>query len=107
MRKFLVKKTEFLLNAIKVSSTHLFSILLIATITIVFNSSCDKNNELGLEISPESQAVSACITDTFHLNTSTVLSDSIRTNGLNGPSPLGNYMDPVFGEVNSSIYTQI
>jgi hypothetical protein len=25
----------------------------------------------------------------------------------NGGSPLGNYIDPVFGEVNSSIYTQI
>ena len=32
---------------------------------------------------------------------------SIRTDELNGPSPLGNYIDPVFGEVNSSIFTQI
>ena len=26
---------------------------------------------------------------------------------MNGPSPLGNYLDPVFGNVNASIYTQI
>ena len=98
---------EFLLNAIKANSNHLFSILLIATSAVVLNTSCDKNNALGLEISPESQAVSTFLSDTFNLNTSTILSDSIRTDGLNGPSPLGNYIDPVFGEVNSSIYTQI
>ena len=44
---------------------------------------------------------------TFSIHTFSVISDSIRTDELNGPSPLGNYIDPVFGEINASIITQI
>ena len=69
--------------------------------------SCNKNNTFGLEINPESQLISVFQSDTFDIHTFTVLSDSIRTDELNGPSPLGNYIDPIFGDVNSSIYTQI
>ena len=69
--------------------------------------SCNKNNTFGLEINPESQLISVFQSDTFDIHTFTVLSDSIRTDELNGPSPLGNYIDPIFGNVNSSIYTQI
>jgi hypothetical protein len=69
--------------------------------------SCNKNKEFGIELSPESQSISTFLSDTFFLNSFTVLSDSIKTDELNGPCPLGNYIDPVFGEVNSSIYAQI
>ena len=105
MRKFLVKM-ECLLNFFKVSSTNLFFILSFSFIVPWALSSCKKNNEFGLEISPESQSLSN-YSDTLSLNTVTIFADSIRTDELNGSSPLGNSIDPVFGEVNSSIYTQI
>ena len=74
-----------------------------------------KNNEFGLEINPDSNNLEAFSTDTFELNTFPVYSDSVKTDELVGSSqfisgsgsPLGNYIDPVFGEVNASIYTQI
>jgi hypothetical protein len=69
--------------------------------------SCKKNQEFGIEISPENELISAFISDTFAIETTTILSDSIKTDELSGPSPLGNYIDPVFGEVNSSIYTHL
>ena len=77
--------------------------------------SCDKNKEFGLEINPDSNNLEALFSDTFELHTFSVYSDSVKTDELVGSnqftngsgSPLGNYIDPVFGEVNSSIYTQI
>ena len=74
---------------------------------IVSINSCIKNKEFGLEVDPESSSVNAIYCDTFSLVSFSVISDSINTDELNGPSPLGNYIDPVFGEVNAAIITQI
>ena len=80
---------------------------LFATATILIANSCEKNNEFGLEMNPNSNTLEAVYSDTFDLNTFSVYADSIKTDELNGPSLLGNYIDPVFGEVNASIFTQI
>ena len=82
-------------------------LVLFATVKIVILISCEKNNEFGLEINPDSNNLEAFYSDTFDLNTFSVYADSIKTDELNGPSLLGNYIDPVFGEVNASIFTQI
>ena len=74
---------------------------------IVSINSCKKNKEFGLEVDPESSSVAAIYCDTFSVLSFSVISDSINTDELNGPSPLGNYIDPVFGEVNAAIITQI
>ena len=102
MKKFLAK-VAFLRNW--ENPFYLFFCLF--TLGLVTLNSCNKNNTFGLEINPESQLISVFQSDTFDIHTFTVLSDSIRTDELNGPSPLGNYVDPIFGNVNSSIYTQI
>ena len=102
MKKFLAK-VAFLRNW--ENPFHLFFCLF--TLGLATLNSCNKNNTFGLEINPESQLISVFQSDTFDIHTFTVLSDSIRTDELNGPSPLGNYVDPIFGNVNSSIYTQI
>jgi hypothetical protein len=75
--------------------------------TLITVSSCEKNNTFGLEINPASNTLEAFYSDTFDLNTFSVYGDSIKTDELNGPSLLGNYIDPVFGQVNASIYSQI
>ena len=74
---------------------------------IVGINSCKKNKEFGLEVDPESSSVAVIYCDTFSVISFSVISDSINTDELNGPSPLGNYIDPVFGEVNASIVSQI
>ena len=102
MKKFLAK-VAFLRNW--ENPFYLFFCLF--TLGLATLNSCNKNNTFGLEINPESQLISVFQLDTFDIHTFTVLSDSIRTDELNGPSPLGNYVDPIFGNVNSSIYTQI
>ena len=103
MKKFLAK-VAFLRNW--ENPFYLFFCLFTLGLATTLNS-CSKNNTFGLEINPESQLISVFQSDTFDIHTFTVLSDSIRTDELNGPSPLGNYVDPIFGNVNSSIYTQI
>ena len=102
MKKFLAR-VAYWLNKSQSFYSHLFYISALCGAL----GSCTKNNSFGLEINPESQLISTFQSDTFSIHTFTVLSDSIRTDELNGPSPLGNYLDPVFGNVNASIYTQI
>jgi hypothetical protein len=99
---------EFLLSQIVLIKSHNFLFLIVGLLTTFFLfSSCEKDNEFGIEINPDSNTLGAIYSDTFSVNTFSVISDSIRTDELNGPSPLGNYIDPVFGEVNASIITQI
>ena len=112
MIKFLVKM-EFLHNQYSFFCRNILSLIFFQIFFL--NISCDKNNEFGLEINPDSNNLEAFISDTFELNTFSVYSDSVKTDELVGSSqfvngsgsPLGNYIDPVFGEVNASIYTQI
>ena len=112
MIKFLVKM-EFLHKQFSFFSRNILS--LIFFLIVFISISCEKNNEFGLEINPDSNYLEAFSTDTFELNTFSVYSDSVKTDELVGSSqfisgsgsPLGNYIDPVFGEVNASIYTQI
>ena len=112
MIKFLVKM-EFLHNLYSFFCRNILSLIFFQI--FVLSTSCDKNNAFGLEINPDSNNLEAFISDTFELNTFSVYSDSVKTDELVGSSqfvtgsgsPLGNYIDPVFGEVNASIYTQI
>ncbi len=107
MIQFLVKM-GFLLSQIVLIKLRNFLFLVVGLLTTIsFFSSCDKDNEFGIEINPDSNTLGAIYSDTFSIHTFSVISDSIRTDELNGPSPLGNYIDPVFGEVNASIITQI
>tara|TARA_B110001454_G_scaffold217376_2_gene242584 strand:+ start:981 stop:2342 length:1362 start_codon:yes stop_codon:yes gene_type:complete len=99
---------EFLLSQIVLIKFRNFLFLVVFSSFAVFLlTSCEKDNEFGIEINPDYNTLGAIYSDTFSIHTFSVISDSIRTDELNGPSPLGNYIDPVFGEVNASIITQI
>ena len=52
-------------------------LLLFAAATIAIVCSCEKNNEFGLEINPDSNTLEAIFSDTFDLNTFSVYADSI------------------------------
>ena len=113
MTKFLVR-TVYLLRLLATPLIFLnlktlkinIKVLLTCNLILVL-SSCNKNESFGVEIQPENQNITGQHTDTLMLFTSTVFSDSIKTDELNGVSPLGTYVDPVFGTVQSSIFTQI
>ena len=99
---------EFLLSQTVLIKSRNFLFLVVGLLSTVFLfCSCEKDNEFGIEINPDSNTLGAIYSDTFSIRTFSVISDSIRTDELNGPSPLGNYIDPVFGELNASIITQI
>tara|TARA_B100001287_G_scaffold94615_1_gene79508 strand:+ start:7072 stop:8418 length:1347 start_codon:yes stop_codon:yes gene_type:complete len=86
---------------------NLNAFVLIIIILFFTSLSCKKNDELGIEISPEYTSVNTFTADTFLISTKTILADSIKTDELSGSSPLGNYVDPIFGQVNSSIFSHI
>ncbi len=75
-------------------------------VAIVALDSCKKEiSDIGLGIQPDEDLLNATVIDTFQLETSTELEDSLRTDELSN-CILGSYVDPVFGKVTSGIYTQ-
>jgi hypothetical protein len=69
---------------------------------------CKKDkSQLGLNVQPQSDQIGLMVSDTSTLHTYSTLSDSIATDELNAAALLGSYMDPFFGKVSASIYTQI
>lgn len=77
-------------------------LLLILTLTV----SCKKvEHELGKDVINDSELMESGSIDTFSLETSTFTVDSVQTsNRFFGV--LGSCQDPVFGYVNSELYTQ-
>ncbi len=66
-----------------------------------------KDNELGLGLHPEEDLVGLKSIDTLSLITYSEVSDSIVTDELASSNLLGSYVDPYFGKVEASVYTQI
>lgn len=71
--------------------------------SIVALASCQEPQELGLA---PTTPVGVFYTDTFTINRSTILLDSVRTN-KSAALLVGRYTDPVFGRISASAYTQI
>lgn len=65
-----------------------------------------KDNLLGANVLPDGTVLHTDAVDTFSLITSTISEDSISSLNPNY-NLLGSYVDPVFGPVNASFYTQI
>lgn len=89
-------------NYIKITGTYLVAFLLII---ILF--SCRKSNDFGLEVQPSQDLLSVNQTDSTSIITYSIIEDSLRTDELPGPNLLGSYIDPYFGSLETSIYTQI
>jgi hypothetical protein len=75
-------------------------------VTIFFLDSCKKEvSDIGLGIQPDEDLLNAIVIDTFQIESTTQLEDSLRTDELS-TNILGSYVDPIFGKVTSDIYTQ-
>ena len=89
-------------NYIKIKDTCFVSFLMII---ILF--SCRKSNDFGLEVQPNQDLLSVNQTDSTSIITYSAIEDSLRTDELPGSNLLGSYVDPYFGSLETSIYTQI
>ncbi|TNF26328.1 MAG: DUF4270 domain-containing protein [Bacteroidetes bacterium] len=70
--------------------------------------SCKEPEGIGLEVLPDGEQMPIAWIDTFTIEARTVLFDSVPTSGLNsGTYLVGDFHDPIFGRVKSSIYTQL
>lgn len=64
---------------------------------------CEEPKEIGL---PPTTPVGVYYTDTLTISRSTILLDSVRSNGV-GTLLAGRYVDPVFGKVQSTAFSQL
>lgn len=86
-----------------------FFLILSVSVLIIF-SSCNKASVIGLDVQPENDLINAEFQDTLTLLTQTVVEDTLRTDGnlgYGGLGLIGKYIDPVYGEATSSVYTQL
>lgn len=80
--------------------------LTLSVIALFTLSSCNKSSILGLEVQPQNDLINAEYQDTLTLLTQTIKEDTMKTSGFTNVL-VGKYLDPVFGEVSSSVYTQL
>jgi hypothetical protein len=82
----------------------IFSILLLV---LFFAAACTKNeNNLGKDIIDPNALLNGITTDTFELYTYSIIEDSTETKNASNVL-LGSYIDPKFGKVAASIYTEL
>jgi hypothetical protein len=76
-------------------------------IGVLFTQCKKDKSQLGLNVQPQTDQIGLTTVDTISLITYTAPSDSIVTDELTAAMLLGSYVDPFFGIVKSSLYTQI
>ena len=79
-------------------------------LTLSFLAACDKSSVIGLDVQPESDLLNVNFSDTTSLFTVTIKEDSLRTDQAlitNNNAQFGKYIDPIFGVVDASIFTQL
>lgn len=84
--------------------------LILSVSTLIIFSSCNKPSVIGLDVQPENDLINAEFQDTLTLLTQIVPEDTLRTDGnfvYTGIGLIGKYVDPVFGEATSSVYSQL
>jgi hypothetical protein len=91
----------------KISAAGGFFFLLL----VVAFTACNKYDDLGTTILPESDNLSLVFTDTATIITTTVHEDSLRSNGFTGfpvsYNIVGSLNEPIFGRTKASAYMQM
>lgn len=68
-------------------------------------SACKEPDGIGLDVLPEGEAMPIAWIDTFKIEAQTVFFDSVRTSGR-ATYAIGDFNDPVFGRVQSQMFSQ-
>ena len=92
--------TPAILNKWKAQYVGLFSVL-----ALLLGLGCTKPAAIGLEVQPTSDVINGKFSDTTTLVAYTVPADSLRSDEAI-LSPLGSYIDPVFGYSTASFYVK-
>ncbi|MFT5581395.1 MAG: hypothetical protein ACI9G9_000645, partial [Psychromonas sp.] len=76
-------------------------------LAISLSVSCKKKDtSIGANAIDQNSLLNGAKVDTFSLKSFSIIEDSVRTKNP-AQNTLGSYVDPVFGKVDASIYTQI
>lgn len=78
---------------------------LLASILILALYACKEPEGIGLDVLPDGEEMPIAWIDTFTIEAKTVRFDSVRTSGR-GTYAIGDFGDPIFGRVQSQLYTQ-
>ncbi len=82
-----------------------FSFISLFLLAFAFLNSCNKNEELGLNVQPSEDMLNVFYTKSIPIAAYTVYEDSIRTDETTY-NLAGSYLDPVFGLTTAGAYTQ-
>lgn len=77
----------------------------ISALIMVVLSACKEPDGIGLDVLPEGEQMPIAWIDTFTIKAQTVRFDSVRTSGR-GSYAIGDFGDPIFGTIQSQLYTQ-
>ncbi len=88
------------------NQVNIFRILFLLTLPLAFFTSCESDDQFGLDMQPPGDLLNATKTDTISIVAYTVTEDSIRTDETS-QSLAGYYFDPVFGPLRASFCSQL
>ena len=83
-----------------------FKTVLLFLGVIAVLSACEEPEGIGLEVLPDGEEMPLAWVDTFTVEARTVYDDSIATANLASTYLIGDFGDPIFGRVQSQLYTQ-
>ncbi len=81
------------------------NVQLLAFILLILNA-CKEPEGIGLDVLPSGQEMPIAWVDTFTLEARSVFDDSVSTSNLSGTYVIGDFGDPIFGRVQSQLFTQ-
>lgn len=82
-----------------------FSFISLFLVAFSFLNSCNKNEELGLNVQPSEDLLNVFFTKSIPITAHTVYEDSVRSDETTY-NLAGSYLDPVFGLTTAGAYTQ-
>lgn len=88
----------------KIKSKFYFHFLWVVTISVL-GLSCNKNEELGMNVQPQENMLGVTFTNSIPITAHTIKEDSVKSDEtyLN---LLGSIVDPIFGLTDAAMYTQ-
>ncbi|MBL4752144.1 MAG: DUF4270 domain-containing protein [Flavobacteriales bacterium] len=90
-------------HLVKVKTVTAPFMLYLCTVLLIGGIGCTEPGAIGLAVQPSGDAINGIFSDTTTLVASTILADSLRSDEAI-LTPLGSYIDPVFGYSTASFY---
>lgn len=92
------------MNALMEKSLTRFSVVFLLALSALY--SCKKEGQVGLDVQPKTDLISAYFKDTTTILSDVQRDDSVKTNAA-ALLLLGSYVDPIFGKTTCSFFSQL